>query len=332
MKKIMNSSETFVDDSLKGLVKAYGEKIKFSEADDRAIIRADARTKDKVSIITGGGYGHMPTVMGYVGTGFVDGCAVGNVFTSPSGETIYNAATETETGKGVLLLFANYTGDCLNFEMAKELLEFDGIKTSYVKASDDIASANKANRNNRRGIAGIYFAYKVAGALAEQGADLDAVTAVAEKACDRISSIGFAYSPCRIPGRTAPVVQLEDDEMELGMGIHGEPGIERTKIRTSKEMAEDMAARLVEDQELKKDDEIALLVNSLGGTSKEELGLFYYDLAEEFEKRGIIIYRPILGEYATSMEMIGASVSVFKLDDQLKQLLDEPAQTPFITV
>lgn len=329
MKKIMNTAEYFVDDSLKGLTKAYPEMIKFAESDDRAIIRSDAKAKDKVSIITGGGYGHMPTFMGYVGEGFVDGCAVGNVFTSPSGETIYNAAMETNTGKGVLLLFANYTGDCLNFDMAKEMLEFEDVPVSYVKAADDIASAN--NRN-RRGIAGIYYAFKVAGALAEQGADLDAVTAIAEKACERISSIGFAYSPCRIPGRTSPVFHLEDDEMELGMGIHGEPGIERTKIKSSQEMAKDMVARLIADQNLVEGDEISVLVNSLGGTSKEELGLFYYDISNEFEAKGIKIYKPVLGEYATSMEMIGASISVFKLDDELKELLDAPAKTPFINV
>lgn len=271
----------------------------------------------------------MPTFMGYVGEGFVDGCAVGNVFTSPSGETIYNAAMETNTGKGVLLLFANYTGDCLNFDMAKEMLEFEDVPVSYVKAADDIASANNSNR---RGIAGIYYAFKVAGALAEQGADLDAVTAIAEKACERISSIGFAYSPCRIPGRTSPVFHLEDDEMELGMGIHGEPGIERTKVKSSEEMAKDMVARLIADQNLVEGDEISVLVNSLGGTSKEELGLFYYDISNEFEAKGIKIYKPVLGEYATSMEMIGASISVFKLDDELKALLDAPAKTPFITV
>lgn len=169
MKKIMNTAEGFVDESLQGLVTAYGDMIRFAESDSRAIIRADAKTKNKVSIITGGGYGHIPTFMGYVGEGFVDGCAIGNVFTSPSAQSIADAALETETGEGVLFLFANYVGDCLNFDMAKELLEFEDIDVRIVKASDDVASADKENRDGRRGIAGIYFAYKTAGAKAESG-------------------------------------------------------------------------------------------------------------------------------------------------------------------
>ena len=330
MKKIMNDAEVFVDESLQGLARAYSDYIKLTEDDGRAVIRANAKSKEKVSIITGGGYGHIPTFMGYVGTGFVDGCAVGNVFTSPSSETIYNAAVATETGKGVLFLFGNYVGDCLNFDMAKDLLEFDDIDVATVIAADDVASAPKEARNERRGIAGIYFPYKIAGAKAEEGASLEEVADYAAKACQRTSTLGFAFSPCRIPGRTAPVFELPDDEMEMGMGIHGEPGIERTKIKTSKEISAEIIAKLADDQDLLEGDEIAILVNSLGGTSKEELGLFYGDLSAELDQRKIKIYKVLLGEYATSMEMIGASVSIFKLDDEMKQLLDAPAETPFI--
>ncbi len=332
MKKIMNGAESFVDESLQGLVGAFKDKIKFAESDHRAIIRANAKSKDKVSIITGGGYGHMPTFMGYVGEGLADGCAVGNVFTSPSGQTIANAAMETETGKGVLLLFANYVGDCLNFEMAKELLEFEDLQVGYVKACDDVASADQQNKASRRGIAGIYFAYKAAGAKAEQGASLEEVTEIAKKACQRISTVGFAFSPCKIPGRTAPVFQIGEDEMELGMGIHGEPGIARTQLKSSAEVSAEVVEMLVSDQNLKEGDEAAVLINSLGGTSIEELGLLYKDISGQLEKRKIKISQQLLGRYATSMEMQGASVSVCKLDEELKSLLNAPAQTPFITV
>lgn len=332
MKKILNSADTFVDESLDGIILAHADDLKFSEVDHRAVIRSDAKTNKKVAIVTGGGYGHLPTFLGYVGHGFCDGVAVGNVFTSPSGETIANAALETEAGAGVLLLFANYVGDCLNFDLAKEILEMEGIQVSYVKASDDVASGSKENWKNRRGIAGIYFVYKTAGAKAERGGSLEEVTEIAEKACKRISTIGFAFSPCRIPGRTAPVFHLEDDEMELGMGIHGEPGISRTKIRSSQEVAKDIIDRLVEDQGLNGGEEVAVLVNSLGGTSKEELYILFKDVKNILDEKKINIHRTIIGEYATSMEMIGASISLFVLDDELKELLDDPAKTPFICI
>lgn len=330
MKKILNSSDLFVDESLEGIILAHQDQLKFSSDDPRAVVRADAKTKEKVSIITGGGYGHLPTFLGYVGPGFCDGVAVGNVFTSPSGETIANAAMETETGKGVLLLFANYVGDCLNFEMAKDILEMQDVQVGYVKASDDVASAGRENKNKRRGIAGIYFAYKTAGAKAESGASLEEVTAVAEKACERISTVGFAFSPCKIPGRTAPVFHLEDDEMELGMGIHGEPGVSRTKLKSSKEIAQEIIDMLVEDQDLKGGEEVAVLVNGLGGTSREELYILYRDAKAVLDEKKIRIHKAIVGEYATSMEMLGASISILVLDDELKRLLDAPGNTPFI--
>ena len=329
MKKILNSADTFVDESLDGIVLAHNDSLRFSADDHRAVIRSDAKTRGKVAIVTGGGYGHLPTFLGYVGYGFCDGVAVGNVFTSPSGETIANAAKETENGRGVLLLFANYVGDCLNFDMARDLLEMEDIPVRYVKASDDVASASKENWKNRRGIAGIYFAYKTAGAKAERGGSLEEVAAIAEKACERIATIGFAFSPCRIPGRTSPVFHLEDDEMELGMGIHGEPGISRTKIRTSKEIADDIIGRLIEDRGLTGNEEVAVLINSLGGTSREELYILFKDTKNILDEKKINIHRAYIGEYATSMEMIGASVTLFVLDEELKELLDEPAETPF---
>ncbi len=331
MKKIMNTAEHFVDESLEGIVSAFGGALRFAGSDRRAIVRADVKSKNKVAIITGGGYGHLPTFLGYVGFGFCDGVAVGNVFTSPSAETIANAAMEAETGQGVLFLFGNYVGDCLNFKMAKDILEMEGLEVGYVKASDDAASADKEHWMNRRGIAGIYFAYKTAGAAAERGWSLAEVSAIAEKACTRISTIGFAFSPCQIPGRTSPVFHLEDDEMELGMGIHGEPGIARTKIQTSGEVARSITDRLIKDQSLKGGEEVAVLVNGLGGTSKEELFILFRDVKAILNEKNIRVYKTLVGEYATSMEMLGASVSLFVLDEELKGLLDEPANTPFIS-
>ena len=331
MKKILNLAEDFVDESLAGIVEAYGESLKFTKQDSRAIVRTDAKTKKKVSIVTGGGYGHLPTFLGYVGRGFCDGVAVGNVFTSPSSETICNAAMETENGKGVLLLFANYVGDCLNFSMARDMLRMQGLAVGYVAISDDVASAPSDKRKKRRGIAGIYFAYKLAGAKAEQGASLEEVEAVALKVSERIATIGFAFSGCKIPGRTSPIFVLPDDEMELGMGIHGEPGILRTKVKTAKEIAGEIMIRLVEDQKLESGQEVALLINSLGGTSKEELFLLYHEIHHLLQQRNIRVHKVLVGEYATSMEMIGASVSVCLLDDELKELFGESGLTPFVS-
>ncbi len=329
MSKIMNRPEDFTDESLAGIVLAHPDMLRFAD-DKRAVVRADGPKEGKVAIVTGGGYGHLPLFLGYVGKGLCDGVAVGNVFTSPSAETITEAVKGCYGNAGVLFLYGNYMGDTMNFDMAAEMLEFDDIHCETVKGSDDIASAPRSNYTDRRGIAGIFFAYKIAGAKAERMASLEEVKAIAEKVGENVATLGFAMAPCQLPGAPKPHFELPGDEMELGMGIHGEPGVERTKMKTSEELAEVLCDRLSEDLSLQSGEEIAVLVNSLGATSKEELYILYNDLYKKIEAKGLKVGRVYLGEFAISMEMQGASVSFLRLNDEFKELLDDEAKTPFI--
>lgn len=330
MNKIMNQPESFVDESLKGIVLAHGDMLKFSEENTRAVVRSDAPVQGKVAIVTGGGYGHLPVFLGYVGRGLCDGLAVGNVFTSPSCDAIVAAAKATNSGAGVLFLFGNYMGDSMNFDMASEMLDMEDIPCAIVKAADDVASAPRSDYKNRRGVGGIFFPYKIAGAKAERMVSLDEVRDIAVQVCDNVATLGFSMSSCQLPGAPKPIFEISDDEMELGMGIHGEPGVERTTMKTSEELAGILTEKLTEDLSLTSGDEVAVLVNSLGATSKEELYVLYADLYEKFQQKGIKIGRVYVGEYATSLEMLGASVSVLKLNDEFKTLLDDEAKTPFI--
>ena len=332
MKKLMNTPEEFVDESLRGIVLAHGDMLKYAEGDKRAVVRADAPTEGKVAIITGGGYGHLPVFLGYVGKGFCDGVAVGTVFTSPSCVAIVDAAKAANGGKGVLFLFGNYMGDSMNFDMAAEMLEFDDIPTAIVKCSDDAASAPRSDYKGRRGVAGIFFPYKIAGALAERMAPLEEVRGLAEEVCANVATMGFSMSSCQLPGAGKPIFEIDENEMELGMGIHGEPGVERTEMKTSSELAELLCDTLSRDLSLNSGDEIAVLVNSLGATSREELYILYGDLHDAAEKRGLKIEKVFVGEYATSLEMAGASVSFLKLNETFKALLGEEAHTPFVRV
>lgn len=329
MKKLMNDPGHFVDESLAGILAVHGDALR-SCGDGRAIVRADGPVPGKVAIVTGGGYGHLPTFLGFVGKGFCDGVAVGNVFTSPSSDAIVDAANAVQSGKGVLFLFGNYMGDTMNFEMAAEALGFDDIPCEIIKGSDDIASAPRENWQDRRGVAGIFFLYKIAGAMADTGADLQTVCQVTRRACKRVATMGVAFSSCQLPGASKPIFTIGEEEMELGMGIHGEPGVERGPMRSSAELAEMLVQRLVDDLTLTDGSEVAVLVNGLGATSREELYILYNDVKNILDKRNILVHRAFVEEFATSMEMQGASLSFLVVDDQLKELLDRPASTPFV--
>lgn len=332
MNKIMNLPETFVDESLEGIILAHGDMLKFAEGDKRSVVRADAPVQGKVAIVTGGGYGHLPVFLGYVGKGFCDGVAVGNVFTSPSCDAIVDAAKAANGGAGVLFLFGNYMGDSMNFDMASEMLDMEDIPTAIVKAADDIASAPRETFHERRGVGGIFFPYKLAGAKAERMASLEEVKAVAEEVCANVATLGFSMSSCQLPGAPKPIFEISETEMELGMGIHGEPGVERTSMKTSAELAEIISEKLCADLSLKAGDEIAVLINGLGATSREELYVLYKDMYNKFQQADIKIAKVFVGEYATSLEMLGASVSVLKLNDEFKSLLADDACTPFVKV
>ena len=330
MKKCMNQNNNFVDESLEGIYEAYPDFYQKGNGDTRALIH-HCKQESKVSIITGGGYGHLPVFLGYVGDGLCDGVAVGNVFTSPSCETIQNVTNSVENGSGVLYLFGNYFGDSMNFEMASEFAQLNGIKTAIVKVSDDIASAPRERYQERRGIAGIVYAYKIAGALAENGANLEEVEQIAKKTVDNTSSFGVAFSSCTLPGADKPIFEIDEDDMEIGMGIHGEPGIKRGKMLSSEEIAMELTTKVLEDLSVMEGDRISVLINGLGMTSREELYILYRDVASILKEKKISVVKALVGEYATSMEMAGVSLSILKLDEEIETLLLQHSYTPFVS-
>ena len=326
MKKIINAPEAYVDEMLKGIY-ASTDMVK-CVADDLHCYCIANKKPGKVAIITGGGTGHLPLFLGYVGEGLIDGCGVGGVFQSPSAEEIYNIATEVEAGAGVLFLYGNYTGDIMNFDMATEMLEMDDIEAKSIVGADDVLS-NK-NVEARRGVAGIFFMYKAAGAKAGQMGTLDEVLAAAKKAGDNVRTVGFALTPCIVPEVGHANFELGEDEMAFGMGIHGEPGVWNGPIKTADELAEESVNEILADMPLAEGDEVALLINGLGGTSREELYILNNSVRKQLEAKGIKVYRSWTGEYATSMEMMGASISICKVDDELKGYFDYPINTPFL--
>ena len=330
MKKIINDAFTFVDDTIAGILKAHPGHLKRVPGSGRALMRADAPVKGKVAIVTGGGSGHLPVFLGYVGRGLCDGVAIGNVFSSPSSDDMLAAIRGVHGGKGVLCLYGNYGGDRMNFDLAAELAEAEGITVRQALVRDDVASAPPDQAGRRRAVAGLFFAYKIAGARAETGADLDEVTASAEKAIERTRSMGIALSPCVIPAAGKPTFTLAEDEMGVGMGIHGEPGIEVAKLKKADEIAELLAGSLIRDLPFAAGEEVAALVNGLGATPPEELYILWNRAHDVLAAHGLRIHRCYLGEYATSMEMAGCSLSLLKLDGEMKALLDAPSRSPFL--
>lgn len=327
MKKIINAPENYVNDMLKGIYAAHAGKVKYANDDLRCYCIAEKKP-GKVAIITGGGTGHLPLFLGYVGEGLIDGCGVGGVFQSPSPEQIYNISKEVEAGAGVLYLYGNYTGDIMTFDMATEMCDMDDIVCKSIVGADDVNSHE--NPDTRRGVAGIHFMYKAAGAKAAQGGDLDAVLAAAQLAKDNTRTVGFALTPCIIPEVGHANFTLGENEMAMGMGIHGEPGVWNGPLKTSREIAEESLTTLLNDMPLADGDEVSILINGLGATSVEELYILSNDVTEILASKGVKAYKTIVGEYATSMEMAGASISICKMNDELKGYMDYPVNTPFI--
>ena len=328
MQKLINHPENFVDEMLEGILRAHSAELKRAD-DPRAIVRADAPVSGKVAIATGGGSGHLPVFTGYVGRGLADGAAIGNVFSSPSAEQMLAVAHAVNGGRGVLFLFGNYGGDVLNFSFAAELAEAEGIPVATVTATDDIASAPKGEEERRRGIAGIFFLYKVAGAAASEGADLDDVKSVTERAAANLRSMGVALSSCIIPAVGHPSFEVPPGQMEIGMGIHGEPGVRRGPLESANEVTDHLITALLEDLPHSKGDQLDVLVNGLGATPREELYIVYGRASARLEEHGLTVRRAWVGEYATSLEMAGMSISLLRLDDDLVRLLDAPAHSPF---
>lgn len=328
MKKILNNPADYVDEMLEGMVAAHPEI--YAQPVRRVIARAAGAKTGKVGIVTGGGSGHLPIFAGYVGTGLLDACAIGDIFASPSSEQMAEAIRLADGGAGVLRLYGNYGGDVMNFDMAGEMAEMEhDIRTTTVLLTDDVVSAPKEEAEKRRGVAGMVYAFKIAGAAAERGDNLDEVTRIAQKAADACRSIGMALTPCTIPQAGKPTFEIGETEMEMGMGIHGEPGIWRDAIKPADEIADEMLERLMADQPLAKGDRISILVNSLGATPAEELYILYRHAKKVLDAAGVEIVMPLVGRYATSMEMTGATITMIKLDDEMEDLLKAPAECAF---
>jgi len=328
MKKIINKPSDFVEESIEGLVKSHPDIYAFAPDNKRVITRA-TKASNKVGIVSGGGSGHLPVFTGYVGKGLLDVCAVGSVFASPSVDQIASAIRNADNGNGVLCVIGNYGGDVMNFEMACEIVVSERIKTKTVIVADDIASASNEEKLKRRGIAGMIFVFKVAGSIAESGSSLEETFNIASLTNENIRTLGVAVSPCILPEAGKPTFEINDDEIEIGMGIHGEPGIKREKLRKADPLTDDLCKRILNDFKLNDKDQVCIMINSLGATPLEELYIISKRVHENFSKLKIEITKTYVGRYATSMEMAGMSITIFKLNNELNKYLSAPSKCPF---
>ena len=329
MKKLINNPNDVVSEMLQGLAKANPNVVYAGEGVE--VISRKEKKSGKVGVISGGGSGHEPAHAGYVGKGMLDAAVAGNVFASPSPDRIIEGIKSANSGAGVLMVIKNYSGDIMNFEMAGELASMEDIETASVVVKDDVAVPNSTYSTGRRGIAGTVFVHKVAGAAAEMGKSLSEVQAAAQKAADNVRSMGMAMSPCILPGVGTPGFQLAEQEVEIGMGIHGEPGVSREELRPAKDIAEELVGRILADYDYA-GSEVAVMVNGLGGTPLMELYIMYNEVEKILSAKGIKIYRAFVGNYMTSLEMAGCSVTLLKLDEELKGYLDYPSEAPAFRV
>lgn len=325
MKKFINAVDKVEDQMIQGMVKAYPQYVKKLDCGN-VVVRANKK-QGKVALISGGGSGHEPAHGGYVGEGMLDAAVAGAVFTSPTPDQVYEGIKAIATDAGVLMVIKNYTGDVMNFEMAADMARDEGIKVAQVVVNDDVAVKDSLYTVGRRGVAGTVFVHKIAGAMAETGADLDAVQAVAQKVIDNVRTMGAAIEPCTVPAAGKPGFELAEDEMEVGIGIHGEPGTHREKILTADEITDKLLAQILADIDYT-GSEVAVMINSSGATPLMELFIINNRVADVLAEKGIKVYKTFVGEFMTSIEMAGFSISLLKLDDQLKGLLDAKADTP----
>ena len=326
MKKVINNPDYVVEEMLEGMLYAYPQYLSKVE-NANVLVRKEMKT-DKVALVSGGGSGHEPSHGGFVGYGMLDGAVAGAVFTSPTPDQVYEGIKAVVNDAGVLLVVKNYTGDVMNFDMAKELAEMEGIKVESVIVNDDVAVENSTWTIGRRGIAGTVFVHKIAGAKAETGATLEEVKAVAEKVIDNVRSMGMALTPCIVPAAGKPNFTLDENEMEIGMGIHGEPGTHKEELKTADEIVTHLMDKILGDMTLSEGEEVAVLVNGLGGTPLMEQFIINRKVNKILEEKNVKVYKTLIGEYMTSIEMAGFSISLLKLDEELKNLLDAKADTP----
>lgn len=330
MQRILNKPEDYIDEMLEGVYAAHPNMVTCVDDDKRCYV-STKKTPGKVALATGGGSGHLPLFMGYVGEGLLDGAAIGGVFQSPSADQMAAVTRAIDSGAGTLYIYGNYTGDIMNFEMAEELVDFDDIKVRHVRGADDVASAPQGEENKRRGVAGIYFVFKCAAGAADSMLSLDEVTRIAQKAADNVRTFGVALSPCIVPENGKANFTVEPGQMELGMGIHGEPGVEVIPLGTADSIVDYMMNRILPDLPYQEGDEVAVLVNGLGATPAEELYISYRRVSQILAQKGIKVFHVVAGEYATAMDMAGMSISVCKMDDELKKYFSMPCRTPFVS-
>ncbi len=322
MQKLLNTPEAFVDEALEGFVLANSRTVRRLADEPRAIVRAVTPTEPRVAIATGGGFGHLPLFVGYVATGFVDGCAVGNMFASPSTDVMLAVTRAIDAGLGVVYVYGNYGGDRLNFEAAAELAADDDIAVETVRANDDVLSAPPTELARRRGIAGIFFAYAVAARSAQRGDDLETVASLTRRAVERTRSAGVALAAPILPAVGAPNFDLPAGEMEIGTGIHGEPGVRRGPLRPADAVVDELMPLILDELAMPAGAEVAVLVNGLGATPQEELYILYRRAHHWLADANVTPRRVFVGEPAASLEMAGASISVLHLDEELASLLD----------
>ncbi|AUG47634.1 dihydroxyacetone kinase subunit DhaK [Haloarcula taiwanensis] len=331
MKKLINDAETVVDEMLDGMVAAYPDTVR-RLPDTQVLVRDSAPVDDKVAVVSGGGSGHEPTHAGYLGEGMLDGAAAGEVFTSPTADELEAMVDACDSGAGVLLVIKNYEGDVMNFETAGEMVEMEGTEVAEVVVDDDVAVEDSLYTSGRRGVCGTILVHKAAGAKAAEGADLDEVQRVAHKVVNNVGTMGMALTSCVTPEKGEPTFDLGEDEIELGIGIHGEPGVERTEAMSADEITEELTEAVLDDLELDAGQEVVTIVNGMGGTPQMELFVVNRRLQELLGERDIETWDAWVGDYMTSLDMAGCSITVCAVDEELKALLGAPAETPALTV
>jgi len=331
-KKLINDPDHIVTELAEGIAGAHPRIVCLHPENPRVVVSREGPRPGKVGVVIGGGSGHEPAFVGYVGRGLADAAALGNVFASPPPEPVLDAAKAVHNGAGVAFLYGNYAGDVMNFDMAAELAAMEDIEVRTVLVTDDVASAPVGERHRRRGVAGGFFVFKAAGAAADEMRPLDAVIAAATKSNAATYSMGVALSACSLPHTRRPNFDMGEDDMEIGMGIHGEPGIERGPLRSADAVADQLVDRILGEADLAAGDEVSVLVNGMGATPLIELYLLFRRVKQRLDERRVAIHRSFVGEYVTSLEMAGCSVTLAKLDDELKALYDRPCDCAMFQV
>lgn len=328
MQRFINDPDNVVDETVRGFVKAHSDLVRLDSNNPRVVVFAAAPVKGKVGIVTGGGSGHEPAFIGYTGRNMVDAVAIGEIFSSPTAKSFLDAIKAADGGAGVAVLYGNYAGDNMNVKMAAKMAAKDGIEVRTVVANDDVCSAPPGEREKRRGVAGEVLMWKIGGAKAATGASLAEVIATAQKAIDNCRSIGVGLAPCTLPAVGHPNFQVEPGKMEVGIGHHGEPGTRVEDLKPANAVADDMVEVVLDDRDLPQATEVAVLVSGLGATPRNELYVLYDRIETQIAARGLKVYRAFVGDYFTSLEMVGVTLTVMALDDELKALLDAEAACP----